>query len=76
MVGVVQRQSVKGDVLREPSIPEVPKYRRQDAEFLGFIRRSGWSGERPYYRFRCFVHGLVEDYPHGYNCIMECPHCD
>ena len=76
MAKSVERQSVSGDTLREPSIPDILEYRRRDAEFLGFIRRADWSGELPYYRFRCPVHGLVEDYPHGYHSILVCPECD
>jgi hypothetical protein len=76
MSRTIEKESMKGDVLREPSIPEILRYRRRDGEFLGFLTRSGWSGELPYYRFRCPVHGLVENYPQGYDEILLCPHCD
>jgi hypothetical protein len=76
MSRIVEKESIKGDMLREPSIPEILRYRRRDAEFLGFLTRSGWSGELPYYRFRCPVHGMVENYPQGYDEILLCPHCD
>uniref|UniRef100_A0A6M3M551 Uncharacterized protein n=1 Tax=viral metagenome TaxID=1070528 RepID=A0A6M3M551_9ZZZZ len=29
-------------------------------------RHPGWSGSIPFYMFRCPIHGLVEDYAHGY----------
>ena len=76
MAKLVERESIKGDVLREPSIPEILQYRRRDAEFLGFLTRPGWSGELPYYRFKCSVHGQVENYPSGYHKLLLCPHCD
>jgi len=31
-----QREAIKG-MRREPSIPEILKHRRRDAEFLGFL---------------------------------------
>jgi hypothetical protein len=61
--------------LREPNIPEVLRYRRSDAEFLGFIAKSGWKGELPYYRFKCTIHGYVENYPHGFESRLSCPYC-
>ena len=76
MAKTVERESVVGDVLREPSIPDILRHRRSDGEFLGFLRRSGWSGELPYYRFKCPVHGMVENYPQGYHELLLCPHCD
>jgi hypothetical protein len=33
--------------------------------FLGYRARDGWRQSRPFYAFRCPVHGYVEDYPHG-----------
>ncbi len=71
---VEQREAVKG-MLREPSIPEILRYRRADAEFLGFLTKPGWRGELPYYRFMCTVHGYVENYPQGYDEALLCPHC-
>jgi hypothetical protein len=76
MSKTVEKQTTSGATLREPTIPEILRYRRRDAEFLGFITKPGWSGELPYYRFRCPVHGLVEDYPHGYDEALLCPHCE
>ena len=28
-----------------------------------------------YYAFKCDVHGIVEDYPHGHSKYLECPIC-
>ena len=36
---------------------------------------SGWNGELMYYAFRCPVHGIVEDYPHGFDQRLRCPLC-
>ena len=38
--------------------------------------RPGWSGPLPFYAFKCDEHGLVVDYPHGYEERLECPKCD
>jgi hypothetical protein len=36
---------------------------------------SGWSGSLPFYAFRCPAHGIVVDYPHGYDQRLDCPRC-
>ncbi len=38
--------------------------------------RPGWSGSLQFYAFRCPVHGLVENYPQGYERVLRCPICD
>ncbi len=40
MSGVEQREAVRG-ILREPTIPEILKYRRVDGEFLGSLTNRG-----------------------------------
>jgi len=75
LTGQTKSESV-GGMLREPNIPEILRYRRTGAEFLGFIMRPGWRGELPYYRFKCTVHGYVDGYPHGYNKELVCPYCE
>ncbi len=37
--------------------------------------RPGWKGSLPFYAFECPVHGVVEDYPHGYRGVLRCPQC-
>ena len=37
--------------------------------------KPGWRGPLPFYAFKCPVHGLVENYPHGYNERLKCPLC-
>ena len=43
--------------------------------YMGHRRRPGWSGSLPFYMFRCPIHGLVENYPAGYEEKLRCPHC-
>ena len=43
--------------------------------YIGHRRQPGWKGPLPFYAFNCGVHGLVEDYPHGYNKRLDCPSC-
>ena len=44
--------------------------------FVGNRMKPGWSGSLPFYAFKCETHGLVENYPHGYEGRLECPKCD
>jgi hypothetical protein len=43
--------------------------------YLGHHTKSGWTGTLPFYAFRCPTHGVVVDYPHGYNNRLDCPLC-
>lgn len=43
--------------------------------YLYHVKEVGWSGSLPFYAFRCPVHGIVSDYPHGYKKILRCPYC-
>jgi hypothetical protein len=36
---------------------------------------SGGGAELPLYTFRCSIHGIFEDYPHGYKGRLDCPLC-
>ena len=58
----------------------LPLLRRIQLKLLGYAyighrRQPGWKGPLPFYAFNCGVHGLVEDYPHGYNKRLDCPMC-
>ena len=58
----------------------LPLLRRLQLKLLGYAyighrRLPGWKGPLPFYAFKCGVHGLVEDYPHGYNKRLDCPLC-
>ena len=37
--------------------------------------KPGWKAPIPFYAFKCNEHGLVEDYPHGYEGRLDCPKC-
>jgi len=43
--------------------------------YVGHRTRPGWRGSLPFYRFKCPVHGIVENYPAGYERRLECPLC-
>ena len=43
--------------------------------FIENRTRPGWKGPLPFYAFKCETHGIVEDYPHGYEARLECPKC-
>lgn len=37
--------------------------------------RLGWKGSLPFYAFKCPVHGVVIDYPHGHDEYLVCQKC-
>jgi len=39
---------------------------------VGEISKSGWRGFLPLYAFNCPKHGLVENYPMGYEERLLC----
>jgi hypothetical protein len=43
--------------------------------FVGLRNRRGRGASLPFYAFKCPVHGIVEDYPHGYHGRLDCPLC-
>lgn len=48
--------------------------------FWGRIRvgertREGWRGPIMFYAFSCPIHGIVENYPAGFNGRLICPQC-
>jgi len=43
--------------------------------YVGHRTEEGWKGPLPFYQFECPVHGLVENYPSGYEQRLECPLC-
>ena len=65
---------------RSGSESTLPLLRRLQLKLIGYAyighrRQPGWKGPLPFYAFSCGVHGLVEDYPHGYNKRLDCPLC-
>jgi hypothetical protein len=43
--------------------------------YVGDEQKLGWSGPLPFYAFECPTHGLVTNYPMGYEKRLECPKC-
>jgi len=43
--------------------------------YVGHRSKPGWTGELPFYAFRCNEHGVVIDYPHGFHGVLYCPLC-
>ena len=43
--------------------------------FVGNRNRSGWRGSLPFYAFKCPMHGIQVDNPHGHNGRLDCPKC-
>lgn len=43
--------------------------------YLGHRTRPGWRGELPFYAFECPEHGVVADYPQGFEGRLTCPRC-
>ncbi len=43
--------------------------------YVGHDARPGWTGAMPFYAFECPKHGLVTNYPMGYEKRLECPKC-
>lgn len=65
---------------RSSSDSTLPLMRRLQLKLIGYAyighrRQPSWKGHLPFYAFKCGVHGLVEDYPHGYNKRLDCPLC-
>ena len=43
--------------------------------YLHHVKHVGWSAPLPFYAFKCPVHGIVSDYPHGWKKKLSCPYC-
>ena len=43
--------------------------------YVGDRQHEGWTDTLPFYAFKCPVHGMVENYPHGFEQKLECPQC-
>jgi len=42
---------------------------------IGDFMKEGWTGELPFYRFKCPKHGQVVSYKKGYAEELRCPEC-
>jgi len=43
--------------------------------FIDYIRFEGWSGELPFYLFKCSTHGYQLSYPIGHYLNLHCLDC-
>ncbi len=43
---------------------------------IGTRMKEGWKNPIMHYVFKCKLHGLQVDYPHGYREELRCPHCE
>lgn len=43
--------------------------------YVGHRTRPGWRDALPFYAFNCPKHGIVVDYPHGFDRRLACPIC-
>ena len=43
--------------------------------YVGDRYKERWKEPIPHYAFKCPKHGIIVDYPHGYNQRLECPKC-
>jgi len=41
--------------------------------YIGHRKRTGWKDPLPFYACKCPTHGIVEDYPHGYEELRRKP---
>lgn len=66
-----KRRTLRGGL----SIPQRVALALFGRAYIGDMTRKGWSGSLPFYAFRCPTHGLVTNYPQGYEQRLDCPIC-
>jgi len=59
----------------ELSLPQRLRLRLRGKVPVGYRVKPGWTAPIMHYAFRCPVHGVVVDYPHGYRNRLSCPRC-
>ena len=55
---------------------QILKLRLSGSVYIGDFKLPGWSGELPFYAFKCDEHGFVVNYPEGHDEILRCPFCE
>ena len=55
---------------------QILKLRLSGSVYIGDFMLPGWSGELPFYAFKCSEHGFVAHYPEGHDEILRCPFCN
>jgi hypothetical protein len=66
---------------RKGSEPKLNVLQQAQLKLLGYtrigeIRKKGWTSALPLYAIICEKHGLVTDYPHGFEGQLRCPLCE
>jgi hypothetical protein len=76
---IEEQASRRNTILRELaaniSSYHILKLRLSGYVYVGDHKLPGWSGELPFYAFECKKHGVVVNYPTGYEERLECPFC-
>ena len=44
--------------------------------YIGHFSKPGWNGSLPFFMFKCEKHGIVTNYPMGFEATLRCPHCE
>jgi len=63
-----------GNTLKLTLIQKI-KMKTNGRVYLEHRTRPRWRGFLPFYAFKCPVHGIVIDYPHGLYDELSCPKC-
>ena len=42
---------------------------------VGYMMKQEWKAPIEHFAFRCPIHGLVENYPQGFEERLSCPRC-
>ena len=67
-------------IMDENTDPRIKLLQRLKLQLNGYLYvgdrlKEGWKEPLPHYAFKCPIHGIVIDYPHGYEQRLECPKC-
>ena len=69
------RNAILRELAANLSNYHILKLRLSGSVYVGDYRLPGWMGKLPFYAFECRKHGLVVNYPTGYEQRLECPFC-
>lgn len=59
---------------------ELSKFQKLRLRIIGHVpigtrRKKDWTADIMHYAFKCSIHGIVVDYPHGFEERLRCPKC-
>ena len=57
------------------SLPQRIKLGLFGKALLGYFEKSLGEEQVTYYAFKCPIHGIQMDYPHGHDNTLTCPEC-